>query len=1511
MSTVNLNVKKFLQEGNLAHEYQPFKNMLLEDGSIEDFNTDELKLDLNNPLNIECQPSYDGTVNLIINDDKNPPRIINSRFTKLEDNRYKIINRNQIQQTNLYQVGKIDQQTRLFRNINKIPKIDLVDLKAFGQLKGGNYTFYIKFADNDYNKTDVVAESGVVSVFKGTWTDVSSISGTLQDERTDKAITLSISNIDTSFASIYIYYVRQYSDINGTIMEEAGMFKEPYPIKNNSTYITLNGYEEIEKINSEELNIRYNLVTNVKTQAQVQNMLFFGNVEGINLDLKTLQNISYFIDVKLKQNDSGIGWVNEVYKQPAQYDLSQCEYYNPNHIYYNLGYWPDEIYRLGIVYIMNDDSLSPVFNLRGRNFERTDRNNIDWGLNGDGIKIATADAYDWQVDDNNVQYLSKDAITKYKDNINVYKYETLNQEYDDNGKGTGRYFPSGKYEMNWIPNNDYIENSQYLDNTFGVFKNPKMDTSTQIINYTDKKIKPWYYEFSISKDIIDDLKKLGVKGYFIVRQKRIMTTLCQGLSGAIDIVSYIPMLTLDGNEGTWFTESFLTNSRLLVNDFTTHKVTTKYKQSSCIYTLDPIVTPALQSIFDGSQFIINYVTSNGTLNEASDNKRHFYLGPNKATDQITIKGSCLFIDEDVPIKFMNNFGFSTRAGTQEEAKQFSFFSKKDYSGNNRNLLRGIWSAYLGTDVNIPGNTIVNIKVGNYSELFLKDYFNIRGKDNSEFFAITERFAIDDSYQLKEDLDKKAYYASQNKTFDVYRGDCYASNVTMRLNRNFIDSEVPINDIIVDSDTWSKNYKGYMGETKSEDWTNINKADLNTVPLGMWLTFKCLSNYNLNLRSEDRQNTDEMALMGNPRSFYPLSSVSTAVSYKISESAIQNSGYNTTVGKKRNLIAPNVPYINDLYDNRIMFSNVQVDDDFRNAYRIFQGLSYEDIDRQYGAIVKLIPWGANLLCVFEHGIGIVPINEKALMQTTTGQNIHLYGSDVIQRQISLISPDFGSIWQESIIRTPLGVYGVDTYAKKIWRYTDSKGLETISDMKIQRFLNDHIKLDELDKYPIIGLRNVKTHYNNYKGDVMFTFYNFSQGEEWNFCFNERMDKWVTRYSWTPLYSENINNIFYSLDKKRVEVLSHIYNNKHTTSGLNTSENKWIAVKNNSKALERNNIFKSDLILKGYSLATDCEINIINVETSCLDKNGVEHKINIPIKKTYFGDNIKIIHTIDNNEYTNQLILNEKLIKSTYNSIIEELGIDTDYKTPLYYLIDVQSEPKVTIENKTNNLKPFKTRIGIIVDPINEKEKEQRDKLLVNGFYVHGRAGIFDEMSYDSPNDVNRILPTKWYDKQEPFEFEFVVNGDEIGMHKIFDNLVIISNNVEPESFEFSIIGDVYSDIYRFKTKEEIYKENDKSFFKNTTVEWDPILNHYVLITNQKTKNFNNPNYGRRLGNITYKEDSWYTNIEPIKFNTSLNKNRTKYGETRIRDKYIKIRVRYKGDKLAIITALKSLYRLSFS
>lgn len=337
-NNTNLYVLKYQTKGDIAHEYQPLQTMVSAQGEIIPFRTDKIQSSLNNPVDIQCQPSYDGTVNLIINDDLNPPRIINNRFTKIENNRYEIKTRDQFMQTNLYEEEKVDAQTRLFRNINKIPKIDLYNVTYYGQLEGGNYTFYLKLADNDYNKTDVVAESGLISIFNGTMTDISSISGTLVDERTDKAMILNLKNIDTSFSYAYLYYKRETSDLNGVLISKTYSVNQPYKIKSSILSICFNGYEEVTEIEQEELNIKYNVCTAVKTQAQVQNMLFFGNVQQTIVDNKNLQNLSYYIEVSCGRKEDSIGYVDSSYKKKLNDDADQTEYYNPLQIYYSLGY---------------------------------------------------------------------------------------------------------------------------------------------------------------------------------------------------------------------------------------------------------------------------------------------------------------------------------------------------------------------------------------------------------------------------------------------------------------------------------------------------------------------------------------------------------------------------------------------------------------------------------------------------------------------------------------------------------------------------------------------------------------------------------------------------------------------------------------------------------------------------------------------------------------------------------------------------------------------------------------------------------------------------------------------------------------------------------------------------------------------------------------------------------------------------------------------------------------------
>ena len=1584
---VSLSVKKYNQEGDMAHEYRPLRNQLaagqaqqsdvgevIQPKDLIDFRTDEIDIDLNNPLNIECQPSYDGTVNLIINDDSHPPRIVNTRFTAIEDNRYRIINRNQKEQTNIYEETKIDQQTRLFRNINSIPRIQLVSVDYFGQLKGGNYTFYVKFADNDFNKTDIVCESGQISIFNGTLSKPSTVTGTLQDERTDKSVTISINNIDTSFQKVYLYYTRETCDINGVRISEAAMIKEPYDIKTNKLNITVNGFEEIEEINENELNIKYLYVDRVKTQTQNQGMLFFGNVEMTTIEPRDLQALSLFIKVELEQQDNSIGYIETDYKNQETDDIEQVEYYNPQNIYYNLGYWPDEMYRLGVVYIMKDDSLSEVFNLRGIKFQNVKDSNIS-NISDEPVMSKYQSWWAGAIKDELVNGTWEAQRVWSEQNGNpIVEYEL-----DKSGHRTKPVEGTwDSVKLNYIPKEDFIVNGSNLDNIMGVFKLP---TRLAIYDHKNHLIKPYGFKISMETRLRERLQQLGIKGFFIVRQKRIPTTLCQGLSIGIDRTSHVPILPIVADEGSnkplYITEGFIDDNGTLSTNF--KKKSTNFKATSALLSIDPCIAPILQSTFDGSEFVFQEFESR-EIHQDSTNDRIFTAeADTKEISDISNKLGTIYVGSDIPTKYMNNQAFSTRAGAAEEVKQIAFFSEQDYARDNRNLLRGIWCPFLGLSGELKDNYIYNVKIRNFSSVFEQEYFKIRGNDNSPFYAITDRWALDD---------KK--WDDPNAFIWAMRGDCYTCTVSLRLQRNFVDSDVPVNDIIIDPNTWKDNYDGY-NTTDEDAWLSINRGDVNTVPIGSWITWKCLSNYNLGLRALDYTNVEEMALMGNPRSFYPITGAFTSVGNKLEDSWKLNDGYSSTVGRKSFLPVQDIPYTRDIFDTRIMFSNVQQDDAFQNAYRIFQGLSYKDMDRQYGGLVKLISWGTSLLAIFEHGITIIPVNEKALMATTTGQSIHMYGAGVLQNQMSIISQDYGTIWQESIIRTPLGVYGVDTYAKKIWRFSQDKGLELLSDGKIQRWLNDHIRLKEKDKYPTIALKNVKSHYNNYKGDIMFTFYNDAEDEEWNICYNERLDKWSTRYSWIPLYSENVNNIYYSLDKKRAEILAYIYNNINATSGIVSAtpeSNQW-------KDLTMSH--EIQLKVNAYDFFKYFHYEIESIQSSYLDENGVEQFIPLSTDGITVLSNINYIIPKDTegnptgeDPYLERVGNDTTLVENTPGQFQLPVSLTTIPNTDIklyYWCFVVKATPYTIVTDDITKRQSitvgdtFKTIFGIVADYnaiIEQKYRDQYDALLKNGFYVHGRAGIFDEIDYfnEERSTADQIMPTVWYDKQEPFEFEFVVT-EPTGLHKIFNNLVLISNNVQPSEIEYEIVGDVYNfnkaGIFWSKNKNyweklpENQKDSNKEWsskynkpvellpktgvkfndnpesmgsqrlpwiknepiqtseeFKNAEVEWDPILNQYLLKIKQPC--YDIKNYGRMRGNITYKEDAWYLTIDPILFRKTDVNNKTNYGvtgnldidnsrqdwkSTRIRDKWCRIRIKYSGKDLVLISAIKTMIMTSYA
>lgn len=1215
---ITLNSNQTEWQGVPTTETKP---ILHEKGELVDFNTNELKISLNHPIQMIPQHSYDGSVNLIINDGVNIPRLINSRFSATGRNTYEIVDRKGNNDTNIYDQGnQFDIDTSLYKRVTNIPKIKFNGVYSGGNLKVGNYHFYFKFSDADGNETDFVGESGLVSIFIG-FDSHQSIHTGQKNENSHKQVIFQVSNIDSAYQYVSVYYSRSSAEGQFNDITEYAKINKTYLVNSaNVCNVNITGFEETEVLNVSDINLFYNTVDAVNTSAVCQNMLFMANIHKPDIPYLELQDLSLrFLPYLHEEQYSVI--MNETYS----FSNNSTGYIDPKYIYDKTGYWGEEIYRLGIVYILPNGTLSPVFNIRG------------------AYNISTY----------NDSFYTKKPVYKIKDNIKTEERESY-IDYDES--------------------NYYIIDGQNKENVKGVvsFK-PNTDTNTI-----------YGIDIRVDSDTITELKK-HVKGYFFVRQKRIPNILVQGITINIDEESRTPTLaTADGvivdtnydnthvttediNDVNCISEGFLSRysfgykekensawkdigkivaigagvilsaaatvftlglatplvigvgaaiagggllvgamikegvdevvtwaqktsnrkkkkldgrntkpikgyeisendtSRLLGGSFFERliiKDPSKSKVQGIICPDYEINQEFYNQIFTGNKHLIKSTKTqsiNG-LNGFSSNYftsygRHFYI-PQYYDKNIQIQNSfnIIGVPDGVKAVGVNGLIFRGRAGEAEEAHQYEFVGEKfsdetmDLTSANKekninkvslkkinsDIIRGMFGAYLAFDDESntfsPAET-VNIYIPEYSEANINNYFDIRMQDNSTYSAISERFDINEQesgIQLSNDT------TNDFKQYVLFRGDCYICQFTHRLNRNFNDPSAPYNDVIVDSKSWKENYD----PDKPETFANINLGDVNAVQLGMWVTFRIRSSNNLNIRTLDGSDVAETAMSGHEKGYYPYYPMSTEGSYKMSDSQVYNKGFAKSLSDRWNVQVPDVPHIKNWFGTRIMYSDIHINDAFKNGFRVFRGTNYRDYTREYGEITKIVSLESNLLVIFEHGIGLAPVNERAVAGQGAGGNIYINTSNVLPENLMIISDMYGTQWPESVLKVPgktgnsaQYVYGVDTIAKKIWR-TDGQRLECISDMRVQEFLNNNITLGERELTPKIGIRNVKTVYNAFKRDVLFTFYDNTYGFEekvWNLCWNELLEKFVTFYSWVPSYMENINNIPFSFNR----------------------------------------------------------------------------------------------------------------------------------------------------------------------------------------------------------------------------------------------------------------------------------------------------------------------------------------------------------------------------------------------
>lgn len=1554
-------------------------------GELVDFITDELQFDLKHPVTMIPQYSYDGSVNLILTDGKQIPKLINSRFSATGKNTYEIVDRKGDADTNIYDQGdQFEIDTNLYKSIINIPKVEYLGSLAGGNLQVGNYHFYFKLTDADGNETDFCAESGLVSIFVGF--DTKATTGS-ENQNSYKLIKFRLTNVDQAYSYVKVYFSKASSQLNMNAAISYGEIDKKFIINNKGICnITITGFEEILPRILQDINLFYNIINNAKTGTVAQNMLFLGNVQKEEIPYKDLADLSlrFLPKVEYENYDHNI---DEHYVITSK----NKGYYDDKNIYYSVGYFPDQIYRLGIVYIMKNGELSPVFNIRGRD-------NIS--------DICTYSHYDMYNKDGSRHYITIDEETNLlipdKDENDASILETVPLE---NSKGVIRF--------------EYNEDTKDTNTIFAL----KVETDEETIN---------------------ELKKL-VKGYFFVRQKRIPTILAQGVTINTDLEAHTPVISTCGGfidqikdslrtshtiikdisdvvdisegflsryqytikvngrglfkkialiscavavavlgvaagivtggtatvgaaaglmgilstlgagltaagvtaavaigiaavgtgaaaiaqainhdkghdrlkkenvislnpgesiDGRNIKDRFpeysskyhdikeLSSSRLLTHDFKERAILKNpdLSRTNAIICPDYETDQAFyNSIFTGNDHLIkltntqslnilstkrtNYFTNGGLeepnyfyLTKYEDYPKLFNLlldnNPNLRGEIAThrmnsdVTAKIIGVPDDVPLVSIDGVKFRSRAGYAEEAFRIEEIGQdykaaedqtdydndddsdvvsngetqvtKDNKKINSEIIRGSFGAYLGysdkEDVLNPA-CIVNIYIPNYNEAQMPDYFAIRMHDQSPFEAISERFAMLDiaDNQIEKDasLTSAASNAQIGYQWILHRGDCYLCQVTHRLNRNFQDPSAPYNDKIVDSSSWKDHYD----PSDPTSYGEINLGDVNAIKLGMWITFRIRSSKNLNIRTLDYSNVDEMAMTMHPRGYYPYYDMNTDGNYKHPESQAYNNGFIKSLSERNNYEEPDVPAIKNWFGTRIMYSDIQVNDAFKNGFRVFQGTAYKDYTREYGEITKIVNLNNNLLVVFEHGISMIQINPQGPLENLKAGQQYLNTNNVLSDLI-VISDCYGSQWQDSILSTPKGVYGVDTVAKKIW-YTNGTNLTILSDFKVGEFLNSNITLSERELDPILGLKNVKTCYNAYKEDVMFTFYDDTYGVQecvWNLCWNEQLITFVTFYSWVPSFMANINNIPFSFDRntsKWIAKLGQSHSENSFADGI-TCDNVVIRknlLMDNQQWYDLGKLTLSNRVLpegldyiieftKGdydpFRTLQYIELDkqedgyhlLVNANRLWELKSELYYRNSQPTHVYPDWDNYKDKHTTENPEEYFEAVEelpifinrnHKRLCRPRNNSIDKQINPDklitllplkATIKVKLSEDLDPRQAYYVYTEGDKDlsdyaNAGTYESMVAII--------PEWNLQFLSTDFWKHGFAGIVDI--------ADKIYPCYWYGKQHPFEFEVIV-VDRPDQHKVFQNLQLIANKAKPESFHFEVVGEAY-------------------------------------------------------------------------------------------------------------------------
>ena len=237
-------------------------------------------------VDIEIQPVYDGSVNIILACEGTPPRIINSRQS-FSNTEVELIVRGGDNLDNVYDESSLNKTILIPRLGETTPKLSFIGVKPeSGNLLSGGYKYYFRLKTSDGMESAIIEESRLVSVHQGF--EYGKALTFLTDKFVHNSVEFFMENIDPKvYKYIAVYYTRAVGQTENTVKTAHKVLKDYEIIVDEITglgscEIVHTGLEGYSTIDISELTAEYSPIDSVATITQKNNRLLLGNVRAFD-----------------------------------------------------------------------------------------------------------------------------------------------------------------------------------------------------------------------------------------------------------------------------------------------------------------------------------------------------------------------------------------------------------------------------------------------------------------------------------------------------------------------------------------------------------------------------------------------------------------------------------------------------------------------------------------------------------------------------------------------------------------------------------------------------------------------------------------------------------------------------------------------------------------------------------------------------------------------------------------------------------------------------------------------------------------------------------------------------------------------------------------------------------------------------------------------------------------------------------------------------------------------------